>query len=95
MAIIKYTTVDTNGRKPSYITDGGYFYDARDDTYIGIGSGGGTELTKAELVTRAQDFSHVTFELNDAGDNDFSTVRDVTSAEYETRVNSWCTSKGL
>ena len=58
MAIIKYNLV--NRQKPSYITDGGYFHDPRDDTFIGIGSGGGTELTKAELVTRAQAFSHGT-----------------------------------
>ena len=96
MAIIKYTTADTNGRVPSYITDGGYFYDKRDDTYIGIGSGGGTELTKAELVTRAQGFSHVTYtSLNSAGEEDFSTARAVTSAEYETQVNDWCTARGL
>tara|TARA_Y100000310_G_scaffold325237_1_gene388430 strand:+ start:1353 stop:1685 length:333 start_codon:yes stop_codon:yes gene_type:complete len=110
MAIIKYTTADTNGRVPSYITDGGYFYDARDDTYIGIGSGGGTELTKVELVTRMQTFSDLypaifTWDsLNDAGDSDLShlphnidesTIRRVTEAEFETRVNDWCTSKGI
>ena len=93
MAIIKYNLV--NRQKPSYITDGGYFHDPRDDTFIGIGSGGGTELTKAELVTRAQAFSHVTCELNDAGDDDFSTARAVTSAEYETQVNDWCTARGI
>ena len=110
MAIIKYTTADTKGRVPPYITDGGHFYDSRDDTYIGIGSGGGTELTKAELVTRMQTFSALyptTFtwdSLNSAGDSDLnhlphnidrSTIRAVTEAEYETKVNDWCTSKGL
>ena len=108
MAIIKYSLV--NRLKPSYITDGGYFYDSRDDTYIGIGSGGGTELTKAELVTRVQSFSALypksfTFDaLNDAGEGlplgyrqhiDTSTIRPFTDAEYETQVNDWCTSKGL
>ena len=93
MAIIKFNLV--NSQVPSYITDGAYFYDARDDTYIGIGSGGGTELTKAELVTRAQAFSHVTYELNAAGDDDLSTVRDVTNAEYETQVNTWCSARGI
>ena len=95
MPIIKYTTAATNGRVPSYITDGGYFYDPNDDAFIGIGSGGGTELTKAELVTRAQAFSHVTCELNDAGEEDLSTARAVTSAEYETQVNTWCSARGI
>ena len=95
MPIIKYTTAATNGQVPSYITDGGYFYDPRDDAFIGIGSGGGTELTKAELVTRAQGFSHVTYTLNSAGDDDFSSARDVTSAEYETQVNTWCSARGI
>ena len=109
MAIIKYNLV--NGQVPSYITGSGYFYDPRDRTYIGIGSGGGTELTKAELVTRMQTFSDLypssfTWDaLNDAGDSDLlghiaihvddSTRRPWTDSEYETRVNDWCTSKGL
>ena len=107
MAIIKFNLV--NSQVPSYITDGAYFYDARDDTYIGIGSGGGTELTKAELVTRMQTFlypnSFTWDALNDAGDSnllghiaihvDDSTRRPWTDSEYETRVNDWCTSKGL
>ena len=77
MAIIKYSN-NSSGQIPSYITDGGYFYDARDDTYIGIGSGGGTTLTKAELVTRMQSFSALyptTFtwdSLNPAGDSSLS-----------------------
>ena len=96
MPIIKYTTAATNGRVPSYITDGGYFYDPNDDAFIGIGSGGGTELTKAELVTRAQGFSHVTHtSLNSAGEEDLSTIRAVTSAEYETQVNTWCSARGI
>ena len=96
MPFIKYTTAATNGRVPSYLTDWGYFHDPRDGTFIGIGSGGGTELTKAELVTRVQGFSNVTHtSLNSAGEEDLSTARAVTSAEYETQVNDWCTSKGL
>ena len=110
MAIIKYTTADTNGRIPSYITDGGYFHDTRDDTYIGIGAGGGTELTKAELVTRMQTFCDLypavfTWDaFNDAAnpdlshlphDIDDSTRRRITEAEFETRVNTWCTARGI
>ena len=98
MDIIKFILV--NSQVPSYITDGGYFYDARDDTYIGIGSGGGTELTKAELVTRMQTFSDLypttfTWDELDDGLMDTSTIRRVTEAEYETRVNEWCSARGI
>tara|TARA_R100000808_G_scaffold6640_1_gene19564 strand:- start:66 stop:365 length:300 start_codon:yes stop_codon:yes gene_type:complete len=98
MAIIKFNLV--NSQVPSYITDGGYFYDARDDTYIGIGSGGGTELTKAELVTRMQTFSDLypttfTWDELDDGLMDTSTIRRVTEAEYETKVNEWCAERGI
>ena len=108
MAVIKYTL--DSSTTPAYITDGGYFRNPSDDTLIGIGSGGGTELTKAELVTRVQSFSALypksfTFDaLNDAGEGlplgyrqhiDTSTIRPFTDAEYETQVNDWCTSKGL
>ena len=98
MAIIKFNLV--NSQVPSYITDGAYFYDARDDTYIGIGSGGGTELTKAELVTRMQTFSDLypttfTWDTLDGDRMDTSSIRRVTEAEYETRVNDWCTERGI
>ena len=107
MAIIKFNLV--NSQVPSYITDGGYFYDARDDTYIGIGSGGGTELTKAELVTRMQTFSDLypatfTWDAVTVPDSrerynpnhlNPSTIRRVTEAEYETKVNDWCSARGI
>jgi len=98
MAIIKFNLV--NRQVPSYITGSAHFYDARDDTYIGIGSGGGTELTKAELVTRMQTFSDLypttfTWDELDGDRMDTSTVRRVTEAEYETKVNNWCTERGI
>ena len=98
MAIIKFNLV--NRQVPSYITGSAHFYDARDDTYIGIGSGGGTELTKAELVTRMQTFSDLypttfTWDELDGDIMDTSTIRRVTEAEYETRVNDWCTERGI
>ena len=110
MAIIKFNLV--NRQVPSYITGSAHFYDARDDTYIGIGSGGGTELTKAELITRMQTFCDlypatftwdaVTVDNLDPRDRDVpggyidaSTVRRVTEAEYETKVNNWCTERGI
>ena len=98
MAVIKYTLV--NSATPSYITDGGYYRDDADNTYIGIGSGGGTELTKAELVTRMQTFSDLypttfTWDELDGDRMDTSTKRRVTEAEYETRVNEWCSARGI
>ena len=50
MAIIQYSL--DSGRIPSYISDGGYFWNTSDNTLIGIGSGGGTTLSKADLTTR-------------------------------------------
>ena len=90
MAIIKYTLV--NSATPPYITDGGYYYKSSDDTYIGIGSGGGTEISKAELVARYQSLGGLWHEpdaLTPVND------RAMTDAELETAVNSWCTIKGI
>ena len=49
MAIIKYTLV--NGQTPSGITDRGYWQHPTDETFIGIGSGVGTEISKDDLKT--------------------------------------------
>ena len=92
MPIIKYTLV--NGQAPSGITDGGWFRNRADNTLIGIGSGVGTELTKAELITRMQEMGGKYLEMNQ-GAEDLSTLRDKTNSEIESDVNAWCTSKGL
>ena len=92
MPIIKYTLV--NGQTPSGITDGGWFLNSADNTLIGIGSGVGTELTKAELITRMQEMGGKYLEMNQ-GAEDLSTLRDKTNSEIESDVNAWCTSKGL
>ena len=93
MAIIKYNLV--NSRTPSYITDGGYFYNRTDESLIGIGSGGGTELTKAELVTRHQGMGGKYVAIDSNGLEVVSTLRDKTNAELESDVNAWCTTKGI
>ena len=93
MAIIKYTLDD--GNIPSGITDGKYYYDPRDDTYIGIGSSGGTELTKAELVTRMQSFRGCMDWVPIMEKRNWIGDPDLTDAEYETRVNDWCTERGI
>ena len=92
MAVIKYTL--DSSTTPAYITDGGYFHNKTDDTLIGIGSGGGTELTKAELITRTQEIGGKYLESNH-GAEDISTLRDKTDAELETMVNDWYTAKGI
>jgi len=93
MAIIKYSL--DNGRIPSYISDGGYFL-ATDGTRIGIGSGGGTELTKSQLL------SHV-LAVHAANPYDDPATRgkytrignNKTNAEVTADVNAWCTARGI
>ena len=67
MPIIKYTLV--NGQAPSGITDGGWFRNRADNTLIGIGSGVGTELTKAELITRMQEMGGKYLEMNQGAED--------------------------
>ena len=92
MAIIKYTLV--NGQTPSGITDGGWFLNSADNTLIGIGSGVGIELTKAELITRMQEIGGRYMELNH-GIEDVSTLRYKTDSEIESEVNAWCSVRGI
>jgi hypothetical protein len=49
MKIVKYTL--ESGNKPSHITNGGWWHNPDDDTYIGF-SETGTELTSADVETR-------------------------------------------
>ena len=92
MAVIKYTL--DSSTTPAYITDGGYFRNPSDDTLIGIGSGGGTELTKAEVITRQKTLSNKYMEFNDE-EEIISTLRDMTDAEIESKINNWYTAKGI
>ena len=92
MAIIQYT-LNGNGTIPSYITDGGYFSNPDDNNLIGIGSGGGTTLSKADLITYvlAIHANHPMSNLNIEGEY----VSNRTNAEVTTDVNAWCTLKGV
>ena len=92
MAVIKYNL--DSSTTPVYITDGGYFHNKPDDTLIGIGSGGGTELTKAEVITRQKTMANIYLEFN--GDEEIiDTLRDMTDAEIESMINNWYTAKGI
>jgi len=95
MAIIKYQL--DSGRTPEYISDGGYFIIGND--YIGIGSGGGTEMTKSELNTyilsnhssnpyKVLDRSGVP-ELTDGEETAMS------NSQVTAIVNAWCTARGI
>mgnify|MGYP003146253771 CR=1 FL=1 len=92
MAVIKYTL--DSSTTPAYITDGGYFRNPSDDTFIGIGSGGGTELTKAEIITRQKTLNNKYLEFNDE-EEIIDTLRDMTDAEIESKINNWYTAKGI
>jgi hypothetical protein len=102
MAIIRYQL--DNGNIPSYITDGGYFNDPSDGTKIGIGSGGGTELTSAELLTyiKEMDARKITFfdnleqSMATAAGTAFTSERAAkTDSEYETIRDAWLSQKGI
>ena len=92
MAIIKYQ-LDT-GRIPSYITDGGYFPVGND--YIGIGSGGGTELTKSALLSYVMtQHNSSTFQKITESYTAAPIQEDMPDSEVTTMVNNWCTWKGI
>ena len=93
MAIIKYT-LDSNFT-PAYISDGGYWKHTNDRTYIGIGSGGGTELTVAQLKAYAKGVRDVTPNMRYVDASTILAVRDYTDAEFDTMVDDWCTAKGI
>ncbi len=99
MAIILYTSTT----QPDYITDGGHFANDADGSRIGIGSGGGTELTKAELIARQKTMPNIYMEFiggteskpDGIGVEIADSRRDMTDAEIEAMVNAWCTRKGI
>ena len=89
MAIIKYQL--DNGRTPSYITDGGYY--GVGSEYIGIGSGGGTELTKSQLLSWVLSaHGNSPLEKHPPAIGSYVTMSD---SEVTTMVNDWCTEKGI
>ena len=101
MAIIKYSYV--NGIKPEGITSAGYWFHPVDRTYIGIGSGVGTELSVDELKTYAKALKSVVDIRHREWDNGVEarssrtpTVdRPATDSEIEADVDVWCTDMGI
>ena len=91
MAVIKYQI--ENRRCPSYITDGGYFHVGND--LIGIGSGGGTVLSKSELLAYVMaNHNASTYKKTIVGLGASQFV-DMSDSEVTTMVNDWCTEKGI
>ena len=96
MAIIKYTLV--NRKRPSGITSRADWHHPNDDTFIGIGSGVGTELSVAELKTYVKSLRSVTNMLHIEYDGNTPVVtvnRQYTDAEIESSVDAWCTARGI
>ena len=98
MAIIKYSYV--NGIKPEGITSAGYWYQPVGRTYIGIGSGVGTELSIDELQTYVKSLTNIRHLEWDNGVEARSsrtpTVdRPATDSEIEAGVDAWCTEMGV
>ena len=101
MAIIKYTLV--NGQAPSGLSSSGDFHSPVDETYIGVGSGVGTEISIDELKTRLKSIKSVKDIRHREWDNEIRALasleptvdRAATDAEIETMVDDWCTARGI
>tara|TARA_Y100000296_G_scaffold40763_1_gene47055 strand:+ start:228 stop:536 length:309 start_codon:yes stop_codon:yes gene_type:complete len=101
MAIIKYTLV--NGQVPSGLSVKGQWHNPEDGTYIGIGSGVGTELSVPELKTYVKSLKsivnmrHVEWDADPEADaSPEPTVnRPITDSEIETAIDGWCTEMGI
>tara|TARA_B100000470_G_C19797592_1_gene395047 strand:+ start:12742 stop:13059 length:318 start_codon:yes stop_codon:yes gene_type:complete len=68
--------------------------DPDDNTFVTIGLGGGTEITKAELKTRALDI-HTRYPFQQPNPLVDPEILVRTDAEVETMVDDWCTSKNV
>jgi len=92
--------VDTEGSVlyvyPEFCVIKSHFcYDQDDGTFVTIGLGGGTEITKAQLHTRALEIhAKVPFLIQENPDTP-NPLRDRTIAEVETMVDDWCTEKNV
>jgi hypothetical protein len=102
MAILKYKLV-AREEMPRYILDAGGFrhptaISTDPDTFwaVGIGIGGGTILTHAELLTFVQEIHAIQSYRTKVDPSDIENpieMRDMTDAEVETMVSDWCIEK--
>ena len=98
MAIIKTKMENSDGGYPEYcILKSQFLPDPDTGEFITIGLGGGTELTKAELVAYALDV-HSRHPFGNASGTADKTNAPITgtkktNAEVETMVNDWCTER--
>ena len=73
-----------------------WFFDLDTGEFITIGLGGGTELTKAELLAHVKDVhSRHPFENYSHIPPDPPVATTKTEAELETMVNEWCTERNV
>ena len=98
MAIIKYSYV--NGIKPEGITSAGYWYQPVGRTYIGIGSGVGTELSIDELKTYVKSLTNIRHlewdnEVEALASRTPTVNRPATDSEIEASVDAWCSARGI
>jgi len=101
MPIIKYTLV--NRQTPSGISSRGDFHNSVDGTYIGIGSGVGTQISVDELKTWLKSKKSEINIRHLEWDNEVVALaspeptldRPATDAEIETMVDDWCRVKGI
>lgn len=71
-----------------------FCYDPDDKTFVTIGLGGGTEITKAQLKTRALDINtRYPFINIDMDNRNPPILSDKTNEEIETMVDEWCIEK--
>jgi hypothetical protein len=102
MAILKYKLV-AREEQPRYIFDAPRFRHPTEissdpPTFwaVGIGLGGGTLLTHAELLTFVQEIHGIeAYKINvdPSATGNPQEVRDMTDAEVETMVSDWCIEK--
>ena len=99
MAILKYKLVASEGM-PHYIFDAGGFRNPTEISSdpqafwaVGIGLGGGTLLTHAELLTFVQEIHGIMPYVTPVDPSDPIEMRDRTDTEVETMVSDWCIEK--
>ena len=106
MAILKYKLIEKEGMPP-YIFDAAGFRNPTEISSdpltfwaVGIGLGGGTLLTHAELLTFVQEIHAIHPYITDNRVDQPNPLVDPeilvrTDAEVETMVDDWCTSKNV